>query len=52
MARGGEGLGFLTKVLATFVMALSLGFGSWLVWKMIRTRPAALEWHARQDSGL
>ena len=31
-----EGLGFLMKILATLVMGLSIGFGSWLVWKMVR----------------
>jgi hypothetical protein len=31
-----EGIGFLTKCLATLVMALSIGSGSWLVWRMFR----------------
>jgi hypothetical protein len=31
-----EAIGLLTKVLATLVMGLSIGFGSWLVWKMLR----------------
>ena len=31
-----EEIGFLTKVLATGVMAASLGFGGWLVWRMTR----------------
>lgn len=31
-----EEIGLLTKCLATLVMALSIGSGSWLVWKMFR----------------
>ena len=31
-----EELGFLTKIAATLVMGLSLGLGSWLVWRMLR----------------
>jgi hypothetical protein len=31
-----QGIGFLTKILATLVMGLSIGLGSWLVWKMLR----------------
>lgn len=31
-----ETLGFAAKVVGTIVMGASLGFGSWLVWKMMR----------------
>ena len=34
-----EELGFLTKLLATVVMGVSIGFGAWLVWKMLRPSP-------------
>lgn len=33
-----EELGLATKVLATLVMGVSLGSGSWLVWRMLRQR--------------
>jgi hypothetical protein len=42
-------IGLATELLATLVMVAALGFGSWLVWRMIATRDGAFPRGARAE---